>query len=86
MSQPCAIIDCKRASRADRLTSLTLDKVTDNSRHKLNQWRIDYHGTIDQFYEQKWQELIDREETMKDDIDLVSSAIRTLGQKINEIE
>jgi hypothetical protein len=79
MSQPCAIIDCKRASRADRLTSLTLDKVTDNSRHKLNQQRIDCYGTIDQFYEQKCQELIDREETMKNDIDLVSSAIRTLG-------
>ena len=93
MSQPCAIQDCKRASRtlchccdqnlcrdhfnehddllnfqlnpltdeinalADRLTAINIDKIINDSRQKLNQWRIDSHKIIDQFYEKKCQEL-----------------------------
>jgi hypothetical protein len=93
MSQPCAIENCKRASRtlchccnqnlcrdhfnehddllnsqlnpltdeinvlADRLTAINVDKITQETRHKLNQWRIDCHQIIDRFYEEKCEEL-----------------------------
>jgi archaellum component FlaC len=93
MSQPCAIQDCKRGSRAlcqccnqnlcrdhfnehddllnsqlnpltdemnvlsDRLTAINIDKIINESRQKLNQWRIDCHKIIDRFYEEKSQEL-----------------------------
>jgi hypothetical protein len=95
----------------DRLKAINLDKITNNSRQKLSQWRMDCHKTIDHFYEQKCQELdqfitesintqrneivnlrskmtqlIDKQETTKNDIKSLTSAIRTLEQKMNEIE
>jgi hypothetical protein len=95
----------------DRLKAINLDKITNNSRQKLTQWRMDCHKTIDHFYEQKCQELdqfitesintqrneianlrskmtqlIDKQETTKNDINLLTSAIRNLEQKMNEIE
>ncbi len=145
--QPCAIRDCKRASRtlchccnqnlcrdhfnehddllnsylnpladeinalADRLTAINIDKITNNSRQKLDQWRIDCHQIIDQFYEEKCKELhryandnideqrkaiadlrskmtelIEKQETTKNDINSLTSAIRTLERQLNEIE
>src|SRR5947207_1161481 len=42
---------------ADRLTTININKITNASHQKLNQWRIDSHKIIDQFYEEKCQEL-----------------------------
>jgi hypothetical protein len=147
MSQPCAITNCKRASRtlchccnqnlcrdhfnehddllnsqlnpltdqinelADRLTAINIDRITNESRYKLNQWRIDCHQIIDRFYEKKCQEfdryvtgnidkqrreiadvrskmteLIEKQETTNNDIDTLTSVIRNLEEKMNEIE
>jgi len=147
MSQPCAINNCKRASRTlchccnenlcrdhfnehddllnsqlnpltdeinalgDRLTAINIDKIKNNSRQKLDQWRIDCHKIIDRFYEEKCQELdrcvtesidkqrkeiadvrskmtklIEKQETTKNDINSLTSAISNLEQKMNEIE
>jgi hypothetical protein len=42
---------------SDRLTAINIDKIINDSRQKLNQWRIDCHKRIDRFYEEKSQEL-----------------------------
>jgi hypothetical protein len=147
MSQPCAIQDCKRASRtlchccnqnlcrdhfnehddllnsqlnpladeinalADRLTAININKITKNYCEKLNQWRIDCHQIIDQFYKEKCEELdryanesidkqrkaitdlrskmselIEKQETTKNDINSLTFTIRTLERQMNEIE
>jgi hypothetical protein len=96
---------------ADRLTAINIDKITNKCRQKLDQWRIDCHQIIDQFYEEKCKELhryandsideqrkaiadlrskmtelIEKQETTKNDINSLTSAIRTLERQLNEIE
>ncbi|CAF1353277.1 unnamed protein product [Rotaria sp. Silwood1] len=96
---------------SDRLTAINIDKINNEHRQQVNQWRIDCHEAIDLFYEQKCQELdqyvtkkldeqrreiadlrltmtelIDRQETTKNDINSLTLAIHTLEQKMNEIE
>ncbi|CAF1169022.1 unnamed protein product [Rotaria sordida] len=41
----------------ERLKSVNLENAIGNSRKKLEQWRIDCHKTIDDFFEQKCHEL-----------------------------
>ena len=41
----------------DRITAIDVDKLTAESRRKLDQWRIDCHNAIDLFYERKCQEI-----------------------------
>jgi hypothetical protein len=96
---------------ADRFTAINIEKITKNSRQKLNQWRIDCHQIIDQFYKEKCEELeryanesidkqrkaiadlrskmrelIEKQETTKNDIDSLTFTIRTSERQMNEIE
>jgi len=96
---------------SDRLTAINIDKIANNSRQKLDQWRMDCHKIIDRFYEEKCHELdqcvtesidkqrkeiadvrskmtrlIENEETTNSDIDSLTSTIRNLEEKMNEIE
>jgi hypothetical protein len=118
MSQPCAIQDCKRASRAlchccnqnlcrdhfnkhddllnsqlnpltdeintlaDRLTAINVDRITNDSRQKLNQWRIDCHKKIDEFYEEKCKEL---DRYVNESVNQQRKAITNLRSKMSEL-
>jgi len=117
-SQPCAIENCKRASRtlchccnqnlcrdhfnehddllnsqlnpltdeinvlADRLTAINVDKITHETRHKLNQWRIDYHQIIDRFYQEKCEEL---DRCVNETIDKQRKEIADLRTKMTKL-
>ncbi|CAF0949076.1 unnamed protein product [Rotaria sp. Silwood1] len=95
----------------DRLKTLNIQKIIDNSRQKLKQWRQDCHRRIDSYFEQKCQELdqlvkervaqrqeelnrihlkigelINTQETTRQDIDSLTSTIRQLETNMNNTE
>ncbi|UJR25923.1 hypothetical protein I4U23_007271 [Adineta vaga] len=42
----------------NRIQSIDISKIVDNYREKLQQWRVDSHRKIDEYFEQKDQELV----------------------------
>src|SRR5689334_14758671 len=40
-----------------RIQTINIQKTFDNCRQKLEQWRVESHKNIDQFFEQKYREL-----------------------------
>lgn len=118
MSQPCAVQDCKRASRtlchccnqnlcrdhfnqhddllnsqlnplkdeinalADRLKAINTTKITSNSRRQLDQWRVNCHQLIDQFYDKKCQEL---DRCVGESIEQQHRAINDLRSKLTKL-
>ncbi|CAF2455540.1 unnamed protein product [Rotaria sp. Silwood2] len=94
-----------------RLKTLNIQKIIDNNREKLEQWRQDCYKKIDCLFEQKCQELdqlinekvdqqrqelnrihlritelINTQETTRQEIDRLSSTIRQLERNMNNSE
>jgi hypothetical protein len=67
---------------ADRFTAINIDKATNDSRQKLNQWRIDCHQIIDQFYKEKCEEL---ERYVNESVNEQRKVIADLRSKMSEL-
>ena len=67
---------------ADRLSAINIDKLNNDSRRKLNQWRLDSHQLIDRFYEQKCAEL---DQYVSTNMDQQRRDITKLRSKMNEL-
>jgi polyhydroxyalkanoate synthesis regulator phasin len=65
-----------------RLLTLNIKKTVDNGRQKLERWRIDSHQRIDQFFEQKCQELdqlvTEKVDEQREEISRLQSKMTTL--------
>lgn len=63
----------------DRLKAIDIGNKVDNCRQKLEQWRNDCHKKIDDFFEQKYQEinrrLTEKVEKQREEIDRIQSKI-----------
>ncbi len=95
----------------DRLKAINIENKIGNFRQNLEQWRMDCHKKIDDFFEKKCQEIsqrvsgkiqnqreeIDRiqskigalireEEVSRQDIDLLTSTVRTIDQHVDNFE
>jgi len=96
---------------SDRLSAIKIERLTSESRKKLDKWRSDCYKIIDQYYEMKcieleqfigrhineqreavikirskMNELIEKQETTKHDIQMLTTAIGQLQNQMNQIE
>jgi hypothetical protein len=67
---------------SNRLKSINIEKTVDDCRQKLEQWRVDCHKKIDDFFEQKYQEiyqpLTEKMEKRREEIDQIQSKVAAL--------
>jgi hypothetical protein len=101
----------RKIDELDEIVKNLSEKLLNNGRDKLDKWRDESYKMINQFYEQKYQELhenclkkigkpkdeleqirlqiyqlIQEEKTNKNDIQLLTSNIQHIKQKLKEIE
>jgi replication fork clamp-binding protein CrfC len=67
---------------ADRLKAINVDRITNDSRQKLNQWRINCHKKIDEFYEEKCKEL---DRYVNESVNEQRKAVSNLRSKMSEL-
>jgi hypothetical protein len=69
----------------DRLRTFNIDKITADSRQKLERWRVNYHKRIDDIFEEKCREIDQRAneklEKQRDEISQMRSTVTELIQK-----